>query len=139
MILCLSSQAQDRKGWFSPEQFNAKQQAYMTDYANLTPEESSKFFPLYYELQEKKRDLHKQNRDLFRQGRDPLTTDKQYKIIVETSINNSIKAENLDKIYLRKFESILSAKKMYAIKCAEFSFNREVLKKITHNKEKSGR
>ena len=127
---CVALNAQ-RKGVFSPEEYNARQQAFITDYANLTADEAAKFFPLYYELQARKRELHNQNRKMFKQGRNPMTTDKEYKNIVETSITNRIAAEKLDYTYLKQFQKILSPKKVYAVECAEFMFNREVLKKIT--------
>jgi len=127
-------QAQSRRGHFSPEEFNARQQAFITDYADLTADEAAKFFPLYYELQSRKRDLHSQNRKMFKEGKNPITTDKKYKEIVENSINNRIEAEKLDYIYFKQFLKILSPKKIYAVECAEIAFNREVLKKITDKK-----
>ena len=40
----------------SPTEFRAKQQAYITEKAGLTKEEAAKFFPLYFELQDKKKE-----------------------------------------------------------------------------------
>ena len=39
---------------FSPEEFQAKQKAFITEKAALTPEEAEAFFPLFFELQKKK-------------------------------------------------------------------------------------
>ena len=49
-ILCLtlSVQAQKKPG-FSKEEFRAKQEAYLTQKAELTAEEAGKFFPIYFE------------------------------------------------------------------------------------------
>lgn len=38
----------------SPEEFRAKQKAFITEKAGLTSEEVAKFFPLYFELQDRK-------------------------------------------------------------------------------------
>ena len=38
----------------TPEEYRAKQQEFITRHAELTPEESDAFFPLYFELQNKK-------------------------------------------------------------------------------------
>ena len=35
----------------TPEEFRAKQKAYITEKAGLTKEEAAKFFPIYFELQ----------------------------------------------------------------------------------------
>lgn len=55
-ILCLtlSVQAQKKPG-FSKEEFRAKQEAYLTQKAELTAEEAGKFFPIYFELQDRKK------------------------------------------------------------------------------------
>ena len=41
----------------SPAEFRARQKAYITEKAGLTKEEAARFFPLYFELQDKKKDL----------------------------------------------------------------------------------
>lgn len=38
----------------SPEEFRAKQRAFITEKAGLTKEEAAKFFPVYFELQDRK-------------------------------------------------------------------------------------
>ena len=42
----------------SPEEFRAKQKAFITEKAGLTSEEAAKFFPLYFELQDRKKQLN---------------------------------------------------------------------------------
>lgn len=39
----------------SPAEFRARQKAYITEKAGLTKEEAARFFPLYFELQDKKK------------------------------------------------------------------------------------
>ena len=54
----------------SPTEFRAKQQAYITEKAGLTKEEAAKFFPLYFELQDKKKEQNDKAWNLIRQGKD---------------------------------------------------------------------
>ena len=54
----------------TPEQFRAKQEAFMTQHAGLSSEEATSFFPVYFELQDKKKDLSDQVWNLLRKGRD---------------------------------------------------------------------
>ena len=62
----------------SQEAFRAKQKAFITEQANLTKEEAAKFFPLYFELQDKKKELNDKAWNLIRQGKDENTTETQY-------------------------------------------------------------
>ena len=67
----------------SPTEFRAKQQAYITEKAGLTKEEAAKFFPLYFELQDKKKEQNDKAWNLIRQGKDEKTTEAQYDAIME--------------------------------------------------------
>ena len=66
LIATMTVGAQDnnkRKPHFSPEEFQAKQRAYITEKAELSPEEAEAFFPLFFELQKKKFDLEGWEKD----------------------------------------------------------------------------
>ena len=67
----------------SPDEFRAKQKAYITEKAGLTKEEAAKFFPVYFELQDRKKQLNDEAWNLLRKGRDEKTTDAQYNEILE--------------------------------------------------------
>ena len=58
-LLSISTFAQ-KKDHSSEADFRAKQQTYMAQKAGLTQEESEKFFPLYFEFQDKKKDINKE-------------------------------------------------------------------------------
>ena len=105
----------------SPKEFRAKQQAFITEKAGLTQEEAAKFFPVYFELQDRKKQLNDEAWKLLRSGKDEKTTDTQY-------------GEILDKTYFEKFKKILSCKKIYLVQRAEMRFHRELLKGVRDNK-----
>ena len=42
----------------SPEEFREKQKAYIIEKAGLTKDEAAKFFPIYFALQEKKKEMN---------------------------------------------------------------------------------
>ena len=71
-ILCLtlSVQAQKKPG-FSKEEFRAKQEAYLTQKAELTAEEAGKFFPIYFELQDRKKAINDKAWQKARKGKNP--------------------------------------------------------------------
>lgn len=72
-ILCLtlSVQAQKKPG-FSKEEFRAKQEAYLTQKAELTAEEAGKFFPIYFELQDRKKAINDKAWQKARKGKTPI-------------------------------------------------------------------
>ena len=66
----------------SPAEFRARQKAYITEKAGLTKEEAARFFPLYFELQDKKKEQNDKAWSLIRQGKDEKTTEAQYDVIM---------------------------------------------------------
>ena len=85
----------------SPAEFRARQKAYITEKAGLTKEEAARFFPLYFELQDKKKEQNDKAWSLIRQGKDEKTTEAQYDVIMEGVYDARIAADRLDKTYLQ--------------------------------------
>ena len=112
----------------SPKEFRAKQQAF------ITQEEAAKFFPVYFELQDRKKQLNDEAWKLLRSGKDEKTTDTQYGEILEGVYDARIASDRLDKTYFEKFKKILSCKKIYLVQRAEMRFHRELLKGVRDNK-----
>ncbi len=102
----------------SPKEFRAKQQAFITEKAGLTQEEAAKFFPVYFELQDRKKQLNDEAWKLLRSGKDEKTTDTQYGEILEGVYDARIASDRLDKTYFEKFKKILSCKKIYLVQRA---------------------
>lgn len=114
----------------SPEEFRAKQRAFITEKAELTKEEAAKFFPIYFELQDRKKQLNDEAWQLIRKGKEDNLTEAQYGEIMEGVYDARIASDRLDKTYFDKFKKILSCKKIYLVQRAEMRFHRELLKGI---------
>lgn len=110
------------------EEFRAKQKAFITEQAGLTPKEADKFFPVYFELQDKKKKLNDESWSMMRKGKDDKTTEAQYEEIIERVCDNRIAADRLDKSYMDRFKKLISCKKLYLVQRAEMRFHREMLK-----------
>lgn len=54
LFTCFCTYTQAQKNKLSKEEFRARQEAFITENAQLTPKEAKEFFPLYFELQDKK-------------------------------------------------------------------------------------
>ena len=135
-FLCISLHAQKQGKSCSEEEFRAKKQAYLTEQAGLTQEEAAKFFPIYYELQALKKDVNRKAWKNAREGKNPETTEAQYEDILNGFIDAEEQNCNLDKEYLKKYQSVLSNKKIYMVLRAEIKFNRNMLKIIQTPKKK---
>ena len=110
-----------------------------TEKAGLTKEEAAKFFPLYFELQDKKKEQNDKAWSLIRQGKDEKTTEAQYNAIMEGVYDARIASDHLDKSYFGRFKKILSAKKLYLVQKAEMRFHRDLLKGMRHNGDNKDR
>ncbi|WP_321332755.1 hypothetical protein [uncultured Bacteroides sp.] len=112
----------------TPDEFKAKQEAFITEAAKLSREEAGAFFPVYFELQDKKKEINDQAWNLFRKGKDDKTTEAQYDEIIEKIYDLRIASDKLEKAYFRRFKGILSSRKIYMVQKAEMRFHRELLK-----------
>lgn len=121
------------------EEFRAKQQAFITEKAGLTSEEAAKFFPLYFELQDRKKQLNDEAWKLLRQGKDENTTEAQYEEILIGVYDARIASDRLEKTYFEKFKKILPCKKLYLVQRAEMRFHRNLLKQMKINGHQAGK
>lgn len=120
------------------EEFRARQQAFITERANLTPQEAEQFFPLYFELQDRKKALNDETWHLIKQGQGEHVGEAKYEEILEGMYDNRMATERLEKSYFEKFRRVLSCKKIYEVQRAEMRFHREILKGFG-NKEAHGK
>ena len=109
-------------------EFRLKKQTYMVQKAGLTEEESQKFFPLYFEFQDKKKEINKQAWSIAKKGKAPETTDQEYEEIIDNFFDNQEAIIELEKEYIKKYREILSDKKIYMIYWAEIKFSRNMMK-----------
>ena len=112
----------------SPEEFRAKQKAFIIEKAGLNKEEAAKFFPVYFELQDKKKALNDKAWGLLCKGKDDKTTEAQYAEILKGVYDARSASDKLERDYYEKFKKILSNKKIYMVQKAEMRFHRELLK-----------
>lgn len=140
-LFCLAVTAQEHSQQQRPprmthEEYRIKQQKYITEHAELTEEESTAFFPLYFELQDKK---HEANRRVWKQARAVAPherTEEECDQIIDALADIKIQCATLEKEYLKKFKEILPAKKLMRVQMAEDRFQRELLRDIQQGYKK---
>ena len=138
LIFCVSlfmkGTAQDnQRPKFDPAKFRAAQEQFITQAAVLSPSEASDFFPVYNELQEKKRALFDRQRRLgmFK----PTDNEGCVKAIHERD-KLQLEMTKLEQSYHNKFLKVLPASKVYDVIKAEDKFHRQMLRHFSHHKDK---
>ena len=135
-LFCMPTFAQ-KKDKYTESEFRAKKQAYIAQKAELTPAESEKFFPLYFEFQNKKKEINKHAWNIAKQGKASETTDLEYEEIIDNFFDDQEAIVKLEREYIDKYRKILSDKQIYRVYWAEFKFNRNMIKILQemNNKE----
>ena len=127
-----------RRPHMTPEEYQAKQQEFLTRHAELTEEESAAFFPVYFELQAKKREA---NRRVWKQVRAVAPnerTEEDCNAMIDAMADVKIECAQLEKEYLAKFKAILPAKKLMRVQMAEERYQRELLRGIQQRGQGQG-
>ena len=124
---CIATFAQ-KKSQTSETEFRAKQQAYMTEKAGLTPEEAEKFFELYFELQDKKNAINKERWQEARQATKQEMSEETYEAIIDKYVSAEQAILDMKKEYIEKYRKVLSERKLCLVYMAEVKFNRNMMK-----------
>ena len=132
--LTASAQQQGGKPHFSPEEFQAKQRAYITEKAELSPEEADAFFPLFFELQKKKFELERNARKDFRKQRGEQMSEEECRAFVYNMADVKIEIAKLEREYTDKYLNVLTPCKVRSVQHAEGSFQRDLMKKMMEHR-----
>ena len=135
-LTAITASAQDnkKKPHFSPEEFQAKQRAYITEKAELTTEEADAFFPLFFELQKKKFELERNARKDFKRQRGEKMSEEECRKFVYNMADVKIEVAKLEREYTDKYLQVLSPCKVRRVQFAEGSFQRDLMKKMTERR-----
>lgn len=116
-------------------EFEKRKVEYITNEAELTKEEASKFFPVYNELTKKKFDLHKAHRDKvekMKKSKENMSNE-EYRKLLDNDVDVKLKEAELDKEYSTRLEKVISPEKLYKAQQAERKFMQDELKKFRRN------
>ena len=141
LLTVTASFAQERerpkghKPSFSHEEFKAKQRAFITEKAELTPQEAEAFFPLFFELQKKKFEIEHSIRKEMRKPRGEKFTEEECREFVYKMADTKIEISKLEREYIDKYLAVISASKLHKIQYAEGAFQRHLMKEMTKLRE----
>lgn len=110
----------------SKRKLEASKIAYMTSYLDLSSEEAAKFWPIYNEYQQAKKDLYGTKG---KRKKTSELTDAEATAKLNSYITMESEKAKLKTTYLEKFRTILSDKKVLMLTKAEGDFKRQVVKR----------
>ncbi|MBL7841055.1 MAG: hypothetical protein JNJ75_13010 [Cyclobacteriaceae bacterium] len=112
------------------EKIRAARIAYITEKLGLTPAEAEKFWPIYNEFDQKRRELRLQNKDL-RRNPDPNKSQEEIEKAAITQQHQFRQKElDLEKDYSGRLLNVISAKKVMALPRTEKDFRDLLLRRM---------
>jgi len=112
------------------EKIQAARIAYITDQLALTPAEAEKFWPIYHEFAERRKEIRQQLKDM-KKNPDPNKTTEEYeKDLVDQQFEVKQKELNLEKDYSGRLLKVISAQKLRTLPDAERRFRQMILDQI---------
>lgn len=133
---CYADNSQKQRPPFDPKRFEAELEQYITTNASLTPQEASKFFPVYRQMMGKMRSCFDEMR---RYHFVNPTDEKGCAEAIRRQDELDIEMKQLQQEYHSRFLYILPASKVLRIIKAEEKFHRQAFKRARQNgQERSG-
>lgn len=135
-MLCISINAQvpntgyqrPQQRQFSPELYMKRLNEFVSRGACLTEAEQTKFLPMLAEMLGKQHELAKQQRELLMQSwRNKNMTEADYEKMVTKTIALDLESRKVEQTYYKKFHTVLSWKKVYAVRQSLQRFQMEAL------------
>ena len=120
---------------FSPEEFQARQRAFITERAALTTEEADAFFPLFFELQKKKFEIEHDVRKDARKPQGEKMDEEECREFVYRMADTKIEIARLEREYTDKYLKVLKPCKLHKVIHAEGAFQRHLMKEMTKSRE----
>lgn len=121
------------------DKYYAQKIAYITNVLDLSPDESTKFWPLYNEYSDKKNDLRTEMIS-YRQtllGKYASISEEEAQNALNFYQEHIIQMQELEIEYQNKYLQVLPARKVLLLLKAEKDFRRQLLKKL--GRKRSGR
>jgi len=137
MMFFAGLQAQERTNDHHQMLNEIRQQkiTFMQQRLNLTPEEAKRFWPLYYEYEQKRWDLMKASRDNFKRDKGMKGAAANYEQMTNNMLNSDLIRAQLAKTYYAYFKKILPPEKLFQYYVADKDFKEWLLQDIKRKAE----
>lgn len=120
------------------DKIEAHRVAYFTEKMELSTEEAEKFWPIYNEHQEKKKEIRKELKEAMKNAKsEEELSDSELEKIMQLRFETDQKLVDLDKEYHAKYKSAIGIKKTAELYKTEVQFKKELLRMMKERKEGS--
>ncbi len=125
-----SAETQNQK--FSKDEYKKNLKEFIVKEAELTQEESDKFFPIYNEMKKKQHELFKQMRTL---SKECPKTEKECEEAIRKHDELDLEFKKVQQSYNTKMMKAIPASKLFKAIRAEDKFHRKALNKFNQKQE----
>lgn len=116
---------------FNPEQFRRDLTEYITKAAGFTPAEARTFFPLFFEMREKQRNLEHQKGRALRHAAEHNMNEYDCQRVLAEVAELQKKSLRIEQQYCTRLRKIVGARKLVKAISAERAFGRKAFKRMT--------
>jgi Spy/CpxP family protein refolding chaperone len=135
LILMIALQANAQRGGQDMQQIQDAKVSMISNRLNLTPDQSEKFWPVYNDYSEKRRELRRAQRKIINEKRSGGLTDKAALESLKEVQELKQKEVDLEKQYQEKFLTIISPLQLTELQSAEKSFNDMLLQRLDRKRD----
>lgn len=121
------------------DKIQAARIAYITDQLALTPQEAERFWPIYREFSEKRREIRKEMRETRRNPDPAKTSEQNEQALVDQQLEAKQQELNLEKDYSSRLLKVISAQKLRSLPDAERRFRQMILDQIQRRQQQQER
>jgi hypothetical protein len=116
------------------QKIEAARIALITERLGLTPEQAQKFWPIYNEYDQRRRDLLRELQSARNEVDINNITEEQSQNLMNLSLNIKERQIQLEKQYAQRLTNIISAQQLLSLKKAEEDFRKMILRRLEERK-----
>ncbi|MBS0000693.1 MAG: hypothetical protein KFF73_17055 [Cyclobacteriaceae bacterium] len=117
------------------EKIEAARIALISERMGLTPEQAEKFWPVYNEYDQRRRELSRELQGARNEVDMNNITEEQSQQLMNLSLNVKERQLQLEKQYARRLTNIISSQQLLSLKKAEDDFRKMILRRLEERKE----
>lgn len=121
----------DQRRKFDPEKFKSELMKFITAEANLTVDEARRFFPVYFEMKEKMRNLEHQKERAIRLAAESNMNEKDCQRALSEKLTLEKKLLRVESQYVDRLTKIVGARKLIKVFNADRRFGRKMFQQMT--------
>lgn len=110
--------------------------ALISERLGLTPDQAEKFWPLYREYAEQRRDIRQQLQQERRANEPGTLSDAESRALMERALELKQRELNLEKTYSERLLQVISSQQMLQLRNAERDFHEMLLRRLQMERER---